>query len=581
MATSAPADSVSPKLAPVVLLIGAESVGKTELAAGLSGRAGQGFNFRGSTISCQRFNGPSATWIDTPGLLHVGESASSALTMAELTKSDNAMLVLSWPGLTAELATLLPLVEHKLEGVVITHADRCRSKPALAAAVNLLAARLTVPVTAVDARNLTPEQKEHMGSKQVIGECGSNHPSSDRVLRPSAAHAAAWLRELEALWQRDPANAPAVPRWRKPFVMPFIGPALGLLLLLVPAFAGVLAANALAERAEPLVDSWLEPLLDAINGWTPIVSQTLAGDYGIVAMGPFLLLYALPTVVFFALFLSLYKVTGLIDLLATAVEPWMRRFGLSGRDLVRVVMGFGCNVPAVVQTRACAGCARGACVSAISFGSACSYQLPATLAVFGAAGLAWLALPYLLVLLVTTLIYVRATTPAHLRSRTGSLLPVQPARALQPPRLKPIARDAASMLTDFLRLALPVFLIICVASALLAHFGVLDLLSSMLAPAMSLFRLPPEAAIAVILGSVRKDGIAIGLLGGEDGLKVMLTDPGQVLAIVYFAGVALPCLVTLWTIGREMSWRFASRMAGRQLAAAALFTFTIAWLWPR
>ena len=36
----------------------------------------------------------------------------------------------------------------------------------------------------------------------------------------------------------------------------------------------------------------------------------------------------------------------------------------------------------------------------------------------------------------------------------------------------------------------------------------------LLAPVMTLFNLPPEAAFAVVLGSVRKDGLAIGLLSG-------------------------------------------------------------------
>ena len=107
-------------------------------------------------------------------------------------------------------------------------------------------------------------------------------------------------------------------------------------------------------------------------------------------MLPFLLLYALPTVVVFTVLIEIYKSTGLIDRLSYALHPWLKPFGLGGRDLVRVVMGFGCNVPAVVATRSALSCSRCTCVSAISFGSACSYQLPATLAVFAASGYLWL-----------------------------------------------------------------------------------------------------------------------------------------------------------------------------------------------
>ncbi len=104
-------------------------------------------------------------------------------------------------------------------------------------------------------------------------------------------------------------------------------------------------------------------------------------------MGPFLFVWALPTMVIFALFMGAYKASGLVTRVTTALHPVMRRVGLTGRDLVRVVMGFGCNVPAVTSTRSCSDCTRCTTISAISFGSACSYQFPATLAVFAAVGM--------------------------------------------------------------------------------------------------------------------------------------------------------------------------------------------------
>ena len=95
---------------------------------------------------------------------------------------------------------------------------------------------------------------------------------------------------------------------------------------------------------------------------------------------------------------------------------------------------------------------------------------------------------------------------------------------------------------------------------------------------MILFNLPAEAAVAVAMGSVRKDGMAIGLLDSEwNSLKVVLESPSQVLTAVFLAGVLLPCLVTLMTIGREMGVRFAARLALRQVGWAAGFSITIAW----
>ena len=113
---------------------------------------------------------------------------------------------------------------------------------------------------------------------------------------------------------------------------------------------------------------------------------------------------------------------GLLERLTIALHSLLRPFGLSGRDLVRVMMGFGCNVPAVISTRSCSGCTRQTCISAIAFGSACSYQFGATLAVFSAAKLQWLVIPYLLDLTITTLIYTRIFSPSIARSPHNELM---------------------------------------------------------------------------------------------------------------------------------------------------------------
>ena len=566
---------------PVTLMVGAESVGKTELAAGLCGRPGRGLNFRGSTIACEVYRGEHHWWIDTPGLLRQTDTASNRLTIDALAAHDRILAVLSWDGLATEWEALRPDLENRIGSMVVTFADHApaavRESPA--ATEQRLTDHFGVPVTLVDARHLTREQVHRIEQADLHGRAFRPVPAPDPRHDPAVAPTG--HPESDPMHDRTNPSGRSSPGRFGRRLAAVLRPGWGLLCLLGPAAAGVLAANAAAGLAEPWLDRVLDPWLDRLEHGPAMARHLLAGDYGLLAMGPFLLLYALPTVVFFALFLAIYKTSGLVDRLTIAVDPWMRPWGLSGRDLVRVVMGFGCNVPAVVQTRSCAGCSRGACVSAISFGSACSYQLPATLAVFSAAGMAWLGLPYLLLLLVTTLLYVRFTTPRVLRQASARLLLDHRRIRLQAPRAAAVLRDARAMLTDFLRLALPVFVLICLVAAALAWSGALDWLAAWLAPAMALFRLPPEAAIACVLGSIRKDGIAIGLLGGDGGLKVAMTDPGQVLAAVYLAGVALPCLVTLWTVSREMSPRFALRMAGRQLLAAMLFTAAIAWSWPR
>ena len=351
-----------------------------------------------------------------------------------------------------------------------------------------------------------------------------------------------------------------------------VGPFLALLLLLLPAWVAVDAANRLAERIDSWVRALTEPLAGLLTSWPQPLAEILAGDYGIVTMGPLLLVWAAPVVVLHALLMGAYKASGLLDRLTTAMNPWLRPFGMTGRELARVVMGFGCNVPAVISARSSSACSRGVCVSAIAFGSACSYQLGATLAVFAVAGRPELVVAYLLYLGATTVAYTRLVAPKAARSPLN-VLSTEGRVFLTWPRPRAVWLEAQGVVLEFFRRALPVFFLITAAASLLHWLGALQAASAVVEPAMAIFRLPPEAAPAVVLASVRKDGI---LLLAEPRVSASLSAV-QLLTAVYLAGVLLPCLVTCLTIGREQGRPFALRLVGRQAVAATGFSALLAW----
>ncbi|WP_339104779.1 nucleoside recognition domain-containing protein [Haloterrigena salinisoli] len=355
------------------------------------------------------------------------------------------------------------------------------------------------------------------------------------------------------------------------FERPYLGPVVSALVLLSPAAVAVWFANAVADDLDPLVGAALEPAVSWGRTLPGPLAAVSAGDYGLLSMGPFLFVWALPTLLIFALFTGAYSASGLTMRVTTALHPAMRRVGLAGRDLVRIVMGFGCNVPAVTSTRGCSDCTRCTTISAISFGSACSYQFPATLAVFAAVGMPWLVGPYLAVLAATTLVYVRLIAPPEARTTD---LAVARRTFLERPRPRAVWREARSSLDGFVTTALPVFAAICVVAALLDYVGALEGLGTVLEPAMAAFALPSEAALPIVLAAIRKDGIA--LLTAES-TAIEALSPVEVLVAVYLAGVLLPCLVTAITVAREVSVRFVAAMLARQAAAAVGFAFVIAW----
>jgi Fe2+ transport system protein B len=540
-----------------VLSLGLESVGKTQLLSRLSGRFATPENFRGSTLACDSYPDNEISWVDSPGIYRDSETETASNTKEALSKSSQVMLVVRADRAVEQLHLLLPMVEGKAGFIVLTFSDRINQQPEGAKLQRDLAETCRVPVFLIDARSFG----------ESVGDEIRNAVNRDSFFRFQKS-------DLDLLVTDYPPPEKHIPKTEL-----IVGhPLAAVSLLLCPTIIAVSLANQFADWLYAPVTTIISPLQAWIENGPPFLASLFSGDYGLVSMFPFLILYALPTIIIFSTILAIYKSTGLIDRLSVALHPYLRPFGIGGRDLVRVIMGFGCNVPAVIASRSCASCSRGACVSAISFGSACSYQLPATLAVFAAAEMSELSVVYIVVLTVTTLIYLRFNTPKVLRMANNQLL-LPDSDPLHKPSIRGISREVVESIHQFVIMALPVFAAICFVAATLAYLGILDALGRILQPLMALFSLPGEAATAIALGSIRKDGIAIGLLDDDWGaLKVGLENPAQVLTAVYLAGVLLPCLVTLYTIGKEMRWAFAAKLCLRQMAWASAFALAIAWI---
>jgi len=530
-----------------VVAIGKESVGKSQLIASLTQKPAYSSNFRGTTVACETYRDGDRTFVDTPGILRQSDSVTTATVLNRLPETDTVLLVVQATHIDEDLAELLPLVQGKRGVVAVTFWDKVRAKAEAMEVLKRLRQSSGIGFIPVDARHLSASDRV-----QIL-EALSSPGTFTQEFKPEPIG-----------WWIEPS----------PTVLEhcYWGPIAAILLLLLPAIIAVGTANALAGFVEPLVQGLVKPLVEQLNPLPSLLREILVGRYGLVTMGPLLFVWAVPTIVLYALFLGAYKASGLIDRITVAMHPLMLPFGLTGRDLVRVIMGFGCNVPAVINTRACSSCSRGTCISAIAFGSACSYQFGATLGVFAAAQLPYLVIPYLLYLTVTTLIYTRLTAPKKARSPLNKLL-VEGRSFLELPRPIAIWREARSTLSQFFLQAIPIFLGITIIASLLDWLGVLSALSGVLSPVMGLFRLPAEAALPVVLASIRKDGI---LLFTEPNVLGALT-PLQILTAVYLAGVILPCLVTLLTIVREVSWRFALKLLSQQVVAAVSFSLLLAW----
>lgn len=103
--------------------------------------------------------------------------------------------------------------------------------------------------------------------------------------------------------------------------------------------------DGVAWLLEGFRDWALEPLLSGLP--TLLNSFLLDGVYnGVSTVASFV-----PVIILFFLFMAIIEDSGYLSRAAFLMDSLMTRLGLDGRSFVMLLMGFGCNVPALMGTR--------------------------------------------------------------------------------------------------------------------------------------------------------------------------------------------------------------------------------------
>lgn len=120
--------------------------------------------------------------------------------------------------------------------------------------------------------------------------------------------------------------------------------------------------------------------LDGLGASAVVSGLVLDGIWGGIAA----VLSFLPQILVLFLFFSILEDSGYMARVAFMLDRIFRRFGVSGRAFMPMIMGFGCSVPAMINTRTMADeKERMATVRVIPFFS-CGAKMPILLAVSGA-----------------------------------------------------------------------------------------------------------------------------------------------------------------------------------------------------
>ncbi len=184
----------------------------------------------------------------------------------------------------------------------------------------------------------------------------------------------------------------------------------------------------------------------------------------------------LPPILVLFLFFSILEDSGYMARIAFILDRMFRKFGLSGRSFLPMIMGFGCSVPAMINTRTLADeKERTATIRVIPFFS-CGAKLPiltavsgAIVAYFGIGDAGFITFCMYMLGIVTAIVTVLLMRNTTLKGETPPFIMELP--AYHAPQFKNLMAHLWDKTKHFVKKAFTIILLSTVLIWVLTHFS--------------------------------------------------------------------------------------------------------------
>ena len=321
----------------------------------------------------------------------------------------------------------------------------------------------------------------------------------------------------------------------------------GLIMIMYLFFQIVYSVGGMIE--EPMMgvfqnfEVWIEAQFANPKGFiSQIIIGLMQGISGGIAI-------VLPYLVPFLVGLGILEDVGYLSRVAFLMDTLMHKLGLHGKAIVPFILGFGCNVPAIMSTRILED-KRERFISA-----ALSTLVPC--AAFGSR--LWLVAFYLgpgLALAIYLFdLFVIAFTAGMLNrflpdDSPGLILEMPVYRI---PTLRTIINKAWWRIREFVVEAWPLLIIGSVVLSFLNFINASTYLNMLVRPLSWVLGLPEQVGVPLIFGVLRKE-LSLVMLGqalGSMDFPTVMT-PVQMITFAVFVVFYVPCLATMLVIRKEI-----------------------------
>lgn len=334
-----------------------------------------------------------------------------------------------------------------------------------------------------------------------------------------------------------------------------LNPITGIPLLLITLYImfkviGVWVAGDIVGITEETImvghyEPFIKGLISKFVNENTVTYRFLAGEFGILTLTPtYVLGLLMPLVVAFYFFMSLMEDSGYLPRIAALVDRVLSFFGLNGRAIIPLILGFGCITMATITTRLL-GTKREKVIATILLGFTipCSAQLGVI-----AGMIAPLGAKYMFIYVITILIVFVLTGTILNKMLPGEsselFIDLPPIRM---PRISNVLKKTWTKTWMFLKEAAPLFALGAFIITFLEETNILNYIQDIFKPVtVNLLRLPKEAANAFIMGIIRRDF-------GAAGLTDMALSPAQTVVALVTITLFVPCIASIIVIFKERS----------------------------
>lgn len=539
------------------LLMGNPNVGKSVVFSKLTGKQALSSNYAGTTVTVAQgeidFCGSKAVLIDVPGVYSL-EAISPAEEVAVdiLQKgADMIICVLDATNLERNLYLALQLVKTGLPIVFALNFMDILEQKGLNIDTTILEKELgwpVIPTAAISNQGLRDLLATAFDIAQKV-----NDKSSKEVDVYSQVDWEEVERVVEKVQKQKEIIISFWDRLGEQMIKPF--PGLPIAFLAMMLVVAIVVGGGKAIRSVlllPLIDRLYVPVITrAVDSFVPtgIFRNFLVGEYGILIKGvewPFGLI--LPYVFLFYIVLSLLEDTGYLPRLGVLLDGLLNKLGIHGGNIIPLLLGYGCAVPAILGTRAATTIKERLVVSSlVCLAVPCVSQTGAFIALLGARS--WLVLILVYAISLFAIFLGGLALNRIIPGQSDAIVMELP--NLLVPDIHALKKKIFIRTKHFmLEAEIPMFLGIGVA-AFIAETGILNSIAHLVQPVVTgWLGLPKEASISLILGVIRRELAVLPLLDMDLNTLQLLV--GAVVALFY-----IPCLSVLGVLVKEFGVRTA------------------------